>query len=288
MSASERVKNERAKRTQSERRRPNRRFTNILNQQAGSTWSGTDEPTSGRGDNWTDTVGYSVKLGYQVIEEQIRQGQRIAEQVNSGSYGVGAMNNDVQELAQSVQRYCEDSAQLYLRLMGSMTSEMSGRSAGSGNPASGGNSASGIGDLMETFLGNLGKFTSADSYRANGDFHQQQRHNSAHHSPNNTAPGYGAMQLRVSSKKAVDISVNLQSTSDNYEVDRLHEREPSISPLADISLAHSAESGLCVYVTIADDQPDGDYSGIIYDAGTRRHCGTMNVRVGDGPSNNDN
>jgi hypothetical protein len=295
---------ERFTRAAPERSRPHRGFTNILNQQTQSYSNGSDSRGAGgsepgsqgtgehsAGDSWTDTVGYSVKLGYRVIEEQIRQGQRIAQQVNSGTYGVGTMNNDVQELAQSIQRYCEDSAQLYMRLMGSMTSEMSGGTAANGdavnNWMNGSGSVSGLSQLIETMLGNLGTFNvdgfrAPDGYQPAGGFSQQSSPGNSHTSTNNSVQSVRAMQVRVDDGKPVSVDVNLQVTACVYEVDRLHEKDPSIAALTEITLKNSDEGALMVSVTIADEQPDGTYSGIIYDAANRRHCGTLCVIVGTG------
>lgn len=261
----------RPRRTQPARSRPNREFYNILNQNTGSTSSSANNAHA-NGENWTDTVGYGVKLGYRVIEEQIRQGQRIAQQVNSGSYGMGSMNNDVQELAQSIQRYCEDSAQLYMRLMGSMTSDMAGRATGNNDTASPWNNT--VGEVMETFLGNLGKFSGVGSqpnaYQSNtqsrsaGGFNQQ--------SGNRTESSqlYSALQLQVSSPQTVEINVNLQAVANSYEVDRLYEQDPALPPLNDVTLSMNAGT-LTVAVSVADDQPAGNYNGIIYEAGSRQH-----------------
>lgn len=276
---------DRPTRAQPERSRPNREFSNILNQNTGSTSNGTDNAQAS-GENWTDTVGYGVKLGYRVIEEQIRQGQRIAQQVNSGSYGMGSMNNDVQELAQSIQRYCEDSAQLYLKLMGSMTSDLTGRATGNGDAAGPWNAP--VGEIMETFLGNLGKFTSPESYTgatgfqpnagSAGGFNQQTNGHAAHR----PVQPYTSIQLQVHSTKPVEINVNLQSAADKFEVDRLHEQDASLPAVTNVILALS-EQTLTVSVTIDDDQPDGNYNGIVYDAGSRSHCGTMSIRIGASP-----
>lgn len=298
---------ERYTRVQPERSRPQRGFTNILNQQsqssdngpfgAGTAGSGTTDTKageSGAGEAWTDTVGYSVKLGYRVIEEQIRQGQRIAQQVNSGTYGVGTMNNDVQELAQSIQRYCEDSAQLYMRLMGSMTSEMTGRNTANGdapnNRANGAGSVAGFSELIETMLGNLGRFgadgyKAADGYRTAGGFNQQSppaRATATNNSVHNSGHGVSTTQVRVDSRKPVSVDINLQVEAQAYEVDRLHERDAEISALTGITLRNSDSGGLMINVSIDHEQPDGNYSGIIYDATDRRHCGTLSVIVGTG------
>ena len=61
-----------------------------------------------------------------------------------------------------------------------------------------------------------------------------------------------------------------------------HERDATISALTDITLKNSDNGGLMINVSIDAEQPDGNYSGIIYVAADRRHCGTLSIIVGTG------
>ena len=60
--------------------RPN---TNISSTPSGNSPS-ADHPAQGH--PWNDAVSHGVKLGYRVIEEYLRQGQRAAQQFNNRAY----------------------------------------------------------------------------------------------------------------------------------------------------------------------------------------------------------
>ena len=62
-----------------------------------------------------------MELGYRVIEEHIRQGQRVAQKLNDRTYGPGDMGADLQELTQRVMRDSADFVALWFDLVGSMT-----------------------------------------------------------------------------------------------------------------------------------------------------------------------
>ncbi len=62
-------------------------------------------------------VSRSVDLGYRVIDEYIRQGQRAAQRLNDRSYGAQAMTSDVQELALRVGQYTSEFAAIWFELI---------------------------------------------------------------------------------------------------------------------------------------------------------------------------
>ncbi|HSP99393.1 MAG TPA: hypothetical protein VL049_19395 [Candidatus Dormibacteraeota bacterium] len=68
-------------------------------------------------ESWSDVVSRGVDLGYKVIDEQIRQGQRVAEQIGSQSYGPWAMGGDAQELGERLLRSTTDAMALWFELL---------------------------------------------------------------------------------------------------------------------------------------------------------------------------
>jgi len=67
--------------------------------------------------DWGDVVSRGVELGYRVIDEQIKQGQRVAEQLASQSYGPSAMGSDTQEIGERFMRSSADALRLWFELL---------------------------------------------------------------------------------------------------------------------------------------------------------------------------
>ena len=79
----------------------------------GGAPAGDRGPTS----DWSDVVSRGVELGYRVIDEQIKQGQRVAEQIASQSYGPSAMGNDTQEIGERLMRASADALGIWFELL---------------------------------------------------------------------------------------------------------------------------------------------------------------------------
>jgi len=69
----------------------------------------TDPPQS-----LNDVVSRSVSLGYQVVDEYIRQGHKAAERLRSRTYGAETMAGDAQDLAVRMMQYASDFAAVWL------------------------------------------------------------------------------------------------------------------------------------------------------------------------------
>src|SRR5438093_10880146 len=65
-----------------------------------------DRAEPGRSGN--NVVSRGVELGYHVVEEHIRQGQHVAQQINTRSSSPGAMRNDIRGVAERLARYYTD------------------------------------------------------------------------------------------------------------------------------------------------------------------------------------
>jgi hypothetical protein len=64
-----------------------------------------------------DVVSRSVDLGYRVIDEYVRQGQRTAQRINDRSFGPEAVVNDFQEVGTRLAQYASDFASLWIEVM---------------------------------------------------------------------------------------------------------------------------------------------------------------------------
>ena len=98
---------ERLRRPQPERTAPIRNFSTLFK-----------EPNRrSQAEAGDDAVVTGVKLGYSVIEDQIRQGQRVAQQLNERLYGGEPGNKDVGDIYQRLLRFSSDLGSLYLELL---------------------------------------------------------------------------------------------------------------------------------------------------------------------------
>src|SRR5689334_10143591 len=63
--------------------------------------AGADSGTAERSTSapLNDVIARSVDLGYRVVDEYVRQGQKAAQRLNQRSYGAQTMAGDVQDLA---------------------------------------------------------------------------------------------------------------------------------------------------------------------------------------------
>src|SRR5712691_6312755 len=108
---------QRLKRQEPERAGPIRNWSTMYRRPepaaARNPEEGPDPPTPPTGTSFGETVTSGVKLGYRVIDEQIRLGQRIAEQCNDRTYGSGAMASDFREVAERILGYYMDFGKLW-------------------------------------------------------------------------------------------------------------------------------------------------------------------------------
>jgi hypothetical protein len=82
---------------------------------------GGAEPREGTGSaSWSGVVAQGVDLGYRVIEEQIAQGRRVAEQLGSRSYDASAMGDDFRQINERMWRYYADLGALWMEYAGSL------------------------------------------------------------------------------------------------------------------------------------------------------------------------
>ena len=260
---------DRKKRDTPGRTQPDRGFANLFGQPVGHD-ANSHQSQSGPDTDWSDNVDRGVKLGYKVIEDQILKGQRFAETLGGGSYGAGPLNGDIQDLAKNFQQYSEDSIQLYSKVMESFTSEMSGM--GSKDFLNSDTLNQGVQGVVET-LTKAFAFNNSGA-PANGSQAQQSPSGS-------TSASIVNIVCSVTSKRPVDININVQFADCTLCVDRLYEHDIEKPPLTDISVERESAEQVRLKVHVADDHPAGHYSGVVYDPVNKNHCGTLSVTISD-------
>ena len=125
------AKRQRLRREDPERTVPLRNFSSMFRPD-GKLRGGNATPAA----NAPDDISNAVRMGYSVIEEQIRQGQRAAQQLAGQASGMGTAKSSVTDIASRLLRYSTDLAALHFDLMGVLL-QPTGANAAPGNVAAG-------------------------------------------------------------------------------------------------------------------------------------------------------
>jgi hypothetical protein len=197
-------------------------------------------------------VTRSVELGYRVIDDWVRQGQRAAQRLGDGPGGVTALGQDVQDLAVRMAQHASDLFGVWLQLF-DLTA--AGGARGSWAPAAWG---------------------MARAQEGNGPV-----------SPATvqTDPAAAPLTVRIEvvSSQPTEVSIDLrpQAAGSHLIAHALRAVDPDAPRLDDVSIASDgAEGPLVARIRVPEGHPPGTYNGLILDETTNRPVGTLSVRVG--------
>ncbi len=204
---------------------------------------------SGPGGSLNDVVSRSVELGYRVIDEYIRQGQRVAERFNDRSYGPETVTGDIQELGARMAQYASDFFGLWLDFVQVV---MSG------------------GTLRETSAAEDGA-RARPAAPGNG---------AARRTPE--APAPTRVRIEIVSLRPAEVSLDLRPEAAGRPLvaQGLRAVDPAKPKLDDVALEAGPGGELLVRIRVPGDAPPGTYNGVVVDAETSRPLGTLSVRVG--------
>jgi hypothetical protein len=203
---------------------------------AGAT---TDEKTS-----WDDIATRAVRRGYEVIEEQINEGRRIAEKFRGFSDDVRKGSDDTTRLIERSLRFYTDVGSLWFELMESLLRNQALRpEPRSGNGANGEN------------------------------------HHAANGNGNGASGANDNVDIEVISSCPTSVSLDLRSPNGAaLTVPPLRAADDGKPPLTDIGF-HTREGRSVLRIRIPNGQPPDTYSGVVVDAGTHQPKGTLCVSV---------
>jgi hypothetical protein len=187
----------------------------------------------------SDVVRHGVELGYRVIEEQIRQGQRIAEQLNHRAYDSRAMGSDLREVADRAWRYYADLGALWVDFLASIA---------------------GDGELVRKL------FTAWRPAEA-----------AAAPTSSNGAVAVSVEVASVRPAK-VTLDLRPHSEGLALVCRALHDVDAAKPPLTDVAFA-PASGALGLSVRVPEGQPAGVYVGAVVDVATQEPRGTLTVRL---------
>jgi hypothetical protein len=195
---------------------------------------------SGAGAGGGDIVSRAVDLGYRVVDEYIRQGQRAAEQLGARAPIADAMGQDMQELAVRMAEYTSDAFTLWLQFF---------------NAALVTNGQAPPSPSMPRGWESVATASERRAVRVRLDV---------------TGPGGVEATLDLA-PEACGRALTVQA---------LRAADPAKPRLTDVRvIAAGGEEPATLVVRIPDDQPPDLYSGIVVDAETGRLAGTVAIRV---------
>jgi hypothetical protein len=206
--------------------------------------SAHEKDKDGEDASWDDIATRAVRRGYEVIEEQINEGRRIAEKVRGYSDDVRKANDDTTRLIERSLRFYTDVGSLWFELVES---------------------------LLRNQALNPDARRPGNGTNANG-----------HHAPNGggvSGAGSTEVDIEVVSSCPTTVSLDLRSaTGALLTVPALRAVDDTKPPLTEIGF-HGREGRSVLRIRIPKGQPADTYSGVIVDAGTHQPKGTLCVSV---------
>ena len=234
-------KPERLHRPDPERDAPNRSALNFV-RDAGIGARVSEKSHANGSDPGEDVLAHGVKLGYSVIDDQIRRGERLAERLRHGAAKPDASHSS--ELSHLLER-----ALNVYKDMGSLALNAAEALARSPVLHSG---------LSRAWPGTAGE----ELARSSG--------------------AGSRFSIELDSRRKTHIELDLRPTLGTAVplVHALHAVNPAHPQLtgAHFTLEPNASAPV-LHISIPDAQPAATYSGVIVDGGTNQPCGTLSVRI---------
>ena len=192
------------------------------------------------GGTYSDVVAQAVERGYQVVEEQIRQGQRIAEEVSRRTYDSGAMAGDLREVSDRAWRYVADLGALWTDYLGSLA---------------------GDGELMRKVFASWQPGGVPPPAAANG-----------------SAPDV-AIDVSCDRAAQVSLDLRCPDARAVLTCQPLRALAGDPPALTDVVFTRAPDASLTVRIRVPEAQPAGVYIGAVVDAATMQSRGTLSVRL---------
>jgi hypothetical protein len=202
---------------------------------------GSDSRDAGNADKIEDPVARGVNLGYSVVEEQIRQGERLAERLRSAQSGPGAKPLDFGALIERALNVYKDVGALALAAAETLARNPSVQAG-----------------VARAWRG----AAASDAPAAPGGFWPF------------------ALELNSSRRVTVRLELRPRPERFAPRVRALHPVSAAAPPLTSARFeTDSASVAPVLRIDIEDSQPADVYSGVVVEATTNEPCGTLSVRI---------
>ena len=218
-----------------------------------------DQPADpAKGAGLEDAVSEGVRLGYSVIEDQIRQAQNLAGKLNPGGYGLfgggrADGGGEIKSLLDRLLRTYGDLTNVWLEVL---------------------NATLGNTDVLNTVLG---KEQAKPNRQA--DARPDSRQGSEGSSGN-----LGAIAVSIVAEGPIETDIRFFGGNQEVAspvIQDLRSRELAAPPLDDVTLVGASDGAPArIVIKVPNEQPPGLYQGLILDQRTDAPIGALGVRVG--------
>lgn len=205
-------------------------------------------PADASADTSTDSevhriVADAVKLGYDVIGQNLQQGRAAADRFSAGAYGLHHAKDDVGDLSKRLAQLARDLGTVGFDLLAAVARDPTFRDALAPKPI--------------------------PNYPPSGD-----------EAPTNSPTKVGCQVKGNDRASASPFYLSQPEGPSVLTVAGLHSPDPSLPPITKIAFMAS-DDGTCIIarITVPADQPDGVYSGVVCDDKTHAPLGTLTVQV---------
>lgn len=246
---------ERVKRPKLDQTAPNRSWSTLFGVpgRGGGTTDSASTARPSRDNALGDVVAHSVDLGYRVIDEYIRQGQKAAQRFSDRSYGPDTVTTDTQELAARMAQYASDFTALWL-------------------------------EFMQLTAGNVGRwptpFDGAGVAPSTSPAPTPPPARATAAATNTTADM--RVKVAVSSPYPTEVSLDMRPDGGvrRLVVHALRAVDPEKPRLTDIAIGEAAPGEpVTLRIRVPVGQPAGVYNGLIVEEETSRPVGTVSLRI---------
>ena len=211
---------------------------------------------------WNDVVARSVELGYRVVEENIRRGREVAEQLRGHPTGAPTIPHSLQQLSECTLRYAADLAAFWRDVVAAVAPGIDGNSS---SPRRREPSPRSPSDGFGTAVGGAGPEAFTGS----------------------SPEGRTAVSVAITSLRPTRVTLELRPQSEGRRLDThgLREVDAAIPPLDDVAFepggddTDGSHGGICLRIRVPEEQPPGLYSGVVFDRDTGHPQGTLAVRL---------
>jgi hypothetical protein len=250
------VGEERIKRPKLGRTRPVRSWSTLFT--APGTAAPGVEPAAGRrpAASMGDVVSRSVELGYRVIDEYVRQGQKAAQRLGDRSFGAATMSSEASELAARMAQYASDFTALWLEFL----------------------QVSGVGLTARPSIDPSAFERGSSPAAPPSPVVPPPSPPSAGRVP---VPGEMVrLKVAVVSPYPTEVSLDLRqkATNGRVTVQSLRAADGDKPRLSDVAI-EDAEGAMTLRIRVPESQPAGIYTGLIVDEATSRPVGTVSLHI---------
>ena len=191
-----------------------------------------------------EVVAHAVRVGYQVIGENIRQGRTAADRLTAGDYGIRDVPGELTQLSLRLLQLTREMSSTAFDLIGAVLRDPTLQNAMRGSPPA-----------------------------------PQAQHEAARPAAGAAVPlTYNIRGSRRAVGEPSTLRHPEQATS--LTIAGLMSPNPALPPLKNISFSASPDGGgIAANIVVPDDQPAGTYSGVVCDGLTHKPLGTLTVQV---------